>query len=195
MKHSVILIFFVFGTSYLTGQSAKEQQFEKTVKDAALKLAKGDSAGLSKYIEQNIGVYLLYKIGVSNTYKKFKTISFSDSSYPNLLFFYDKINIVKLKYASLPRYNCDDNTWSKKGAFADTVKIDHLLSYTARSLKKYNRENISQKTILNLNALELKSRRVVIASDNGNDLIFYLSYVNKKWFLTIIDTVSCDCST
>jgi hypothetical protein len=43
--------------------------------------------------------------------------------------------------------------------------------------------------------LENKSRRIVIAENSGNELIIYLSYINKKWVLTIIDKVTSDCST
>lgn len=42
--------------------------------------------------------------------------------------------------------------------------------------------------------LENKSRRIVIANNNQNELIIYLSFIGNKWVLTIIDKVTCDCS-
>lgn len=194
IKLFILSILFAIGINHAICQPANDKQFEKAVKEVVLKLTNADSAGLAKYLDKNTGVYLIYRMGISNTFKNFSTISFNDSSYPNLLFFHEKIKISKLKYASLPRYNCDDNTWSKKGTFVNPKKIDHLLSNTARANKKDNPGNISQKTIVNFNNLEIKSRRIVMTSDDGNDLIFYLSYINKKWFLTIIDTVTTDCS-
>ena len=42
--------------------------------------------------------------------------------------------------------------------------------------------------------LENISRRIVIANNNSNDLIIYLSFINNKWVLTVIDKATCDCS-
>lgn len=55
-------------------------------------------------------------------------------------------------------------------------------------------DNISEKTISKFTALEIKSRRIVLANNNGNELILYLTYLNNKWILTIIDKATCDCS-
>ena len=193
-RHCFFLLLIIVLPKYSFCQPAKEQQFIKAVKDIALKISTSDSAGLSKYIQTNTGVYLIYKMGINNSFKNFKTVSFTDSSYPNLLFFHAEIKIASVRYSSLPVYNCDDNTWSKKGAFTDTTKVDHLLSKTAKLLKREGNVNISNKTISNFKLLESKSRRVIITSDDGNDFIFYVSYINKKWLLTVVDMATCDCS-
>jgi hypothetical protein len=192
-QHLLFLFFILISTNSFC-QSQKEQQFRKAVKEIAQKISISDSVGLSKYIQPGVGVYLVYRMGASNSFKKFKTISFNDSSYPNLLFFHTEIKVGKIRYTSLPAYNCDDNTWSKKGAFTDTTKTDRLLSNTAKQLKRGGEASVSDKLILNFRLLESKSRRIVLTSDEGNDFIFYLRYVNKKWFLLIVDSVTTDCS-
>lgn len=189
----IFLLFILISTNSFC-QSLKEQQFIKAVKDVAQKISISDSAGLSKYIQPGVGVYLIYRMGVNNSFKKFKTISFNDSSYPNLLFFHSVVKVGKIRYTSLPAYNCDDNSWSKKGVFTDTTKTDRLLSSTAKQLKREGVASISDKLISTFRLMESKSRRVVITSDDGNDFIFYLRYVNKKWFLLIVDRVTTDCS-
>lgn len=193
-RYYFFLFLIMLLPNYSFCQPVKEQQFIKAVKDITLKMSTSDSSGLSKYVQPGIGVYLIYKMGINNSFKNFKTVSFTDSSYPNLLFFHAEIKIDRLRYSSLPVYNCDDNTWSKKGAFTDTTKVDHLLSKTAKLLKREGGVNISNKAISNFKLLESKSRRVIITSDDGNDFIFYVSYINKKWLLTIVDMATTDCS-
>ena len=118
-------------------------------------------------------------------------MGFSDSTYPNYPF-YDKAKYTQLKYAKLPSYNCEK--WTKIGTFVDTTKTDHLLSKTAKWLNKNFDEKISSKEIYRFINLELNSRRIVVADNNGNELIFYLTYISNKWKLTIIDKITCDCS-
>ena len=130
---------------------------------------------------------------MKETYEHFSTIGFSDTTYPNFPF-YDKVKFSAIKYASLPSYDCGTEKWTRKGLYVDTTKIDHKLS----KILKWNNENfgdkIPAKTISQFESLEAKSRRVVIAEDNGNELIIYLTYERNKWMLTIIDKATCDCS-
>ena len=82
----------------------------------------------------------------------------------------------------------------KKGLYVDTTKVDHTVSKIAKWRNKNYQDKIPIKTISKFNDLEVKSRRVVVANNNGNELIFYLSYINNKWVLTIIDKATSDCS-
>ena len=163
------------------------------IKNVVNALSKRDSAGLSNYIDKKTGVYLLYRIGVKDSYTQYITLGFSDTTYPNAPF-YDNVKITSLKYSRLPSFDCKKEKWTKTGTFVDTTKIDHLPSKTVKWLNKFLQENIPQKTINKFVDLESKSRRIIIADNNGNELIFYLSYINKKWQLTIIDKLTCDCS-
>ena len=176
---------------FVTAQSSKENDFKIAANAIVQKLAKRDSVGLLKYIDKNTGVYILFRIGVQDDYKKYSRIGFSDSNYPKAPF-YDGIRMSRLNYENLPSYDC--NKWSKTGVFVDTNRIDRLLSKTARRLNLYRKKNIPQKTIESLMDLESKSRRIVIADNKGNELIFYLTFLNNKWYLTIIDKLTTDCS-
>jgi len=176
------------------GQNPKEKLFARTVKEVIISLSRRDSARLSNFIGKRTGVYILYSIGTKQTYKHLKTIGFSDSTYPNNPF-YDKVKFTSIKYGPLPTFDCGTEKWTKKGTYVDTLKIDHLLSRTAKWCNKNFQDKIPTKTISKFSDLEIKSRRVIVAVDYyGNELIFYLSYLNNKWVLTIIDKVTCDCS-
>ena len=193
MRHSFIIITTLIWATLSFGQTPKEDAFAKTVKQVILKLSKRDSTGLSKFIDKKAGVYILLVIGTKETYEHFSTIGFSDTTYPNYPF-YDNVKFSTIKYASLPTFDCGTEKWTKKGLYVDTTKIDHRVSKIAKWRNKNYQDNIPSKTISKFIDLENKSRRVVVAENNGEELIFYLTYVNNKWVLTIIDKATCDCS-
>jgi len=82
----------------------------------------------------------------------------------------------------------------KKGLYVDTTKVDHTVSKIAKWRNKNYQDNIPTTTISKFIDLEEKSRRVVVADNNGKELIVYLTYINNKWVLTVIDKATCDCS-
>ena len=127
-----------------------------------------------------------------DSYKHYPAIGFSDTTYPNVPF-YDDVRLTTLKYSKLPTFDCVK--WTKTGAFVDTTYTDHLLSKIARNLNKEIKGAVPASKINEYYQLENKSRRIVIADNEGAELIIYLSFINNKWALTIIDKVTCDCST
>ena len=195
MRQLIIIILFLpfYGSGF--GQSAKEQAFAKTVKQVVSAFSKQDSTALAKFIDQKTGLYQLYRMGVFDAYTRHTTFSFADSAYPQLLMTNTKnILPLPLTYARLPVWDCDKEAWSKKGLFVDSTRTDHLLSRICKDRNKYVPDNIPQKTIQAFYNLENKSRRLVLFDKNKMELVFYLSYLNGKWYLTIIDNASSDCS-
>jgi hypothetical protein len=191
MKFSLIILAAFILPAISFGQSSKENNFSETLKKIVVALSRRDSATLSKYIDKGTGIYILNRIGIIDIYKHSTTLGFSDTTYPNVPF-YDRVKLTPLKYSILPKFNCE--TWNKTGTFVDTTHTDHLLSNIAKNLNKEFKDHASLKTINDFYKLENKSRRIVIAENNGNELIIYLSLINNKWMLTIIDKVTCDCS-
>jgi hypothetical protein len=192
MRHSPIIFATFFWSTISFGQASKEKDFSSTLKKVVVALSSRDSSTLSKYIDKSTGIYILNRIGVFNSYKRFTTLGFSDITYPNVPF-YDSVKLTPLKYSKLPTFDCEK--WTKIGTFVDTTQTDHLLTKIAKHLNKEFKNEVPVKTINDFYKLENKSRRIVIAENNGNELIIYLSFINNKWMLTIIDKVTCDCST
>jgi hypothetical protein len=189
----IIISTFLFLTTVSFGQNLKEQSFKIAVKDVILKLSKQDSACITKYIDARTGVYILYRIGIRDMYVNYKTFDFSNQPTPDSPF-YGKAEYTTLKYETLPKFDCGNRTWSDTGTFVDTTITDHLLSKTAKWLVKNFDEEISKKTIAYFMALEQNSRRIIVAKNNESEVIFYLTYFNNKWYLTIIDKLTTDCS-
>ena len=163
----------------------------RTLKKVITALSKRDSVTLSRYIDKKAGVYILNRIGVVDTYEHFQTLGFSDTTYPNAPF-YDDVKLTTLNYSKLPTFDCEK--WTKTGTFVDTTRINHLFSKIAKGFNKEFKRKVTTKKINEFYSLENKSRRVVIAANNWNELIIYLSFINNKWVLTIIDKATCDCS-
>lgn len=194
MRPFTTISFFLFLNIFCFGQT-KEQKFKSTIEQIVTAFSKQDSIKVSHYINKEIGLYQLDRIGVFDHYNHFRTPSFSNTTYPQVLFSRSKnIKLLPLKYSSLPTFSCNKGTWSKKGLFVDTTKTDHLLSKICKDRNKNLPDSIPKKTIQFFYDLENKSRRIVLNDNSGAELVFYLSYINNKWFLTIIDNVSSDCS-
>jgi hypothetical protein len=173
-------------------QNPKEISFKKTLQEVVRICIKKDSVSLLKYIDKKTGIYLIYRPGVSDNFANYEALSFNETTYPYVTVSAD-INATVLKYTKLPAFSCENEKWSKTGCFVDTTKTDHLLSKTAKNMVDFFEVDISTKTIADFQKLESKSRRVVIVTPAGNNFVLYLSYIDSKWYLTIIDLVTGDC--
>src|SRR5262245_42992077 len=189
IRLSIIAMLFLW-SARPPAQADKERDFETTLKRVVAALVSRDSVTLSKYTDKRTGIYIINRIGAFDTYKHFPTLGFSDTAYPSAPF-YDNVKLTELTYSTLPTFDCEK--WSRTGTFVDTTETDNLLSKTATDMNREAREKVSAKTISYFSDLESKSRRVVVA-DNSNELILYLTYLNNKWVLTMIDKVTADCS-
>jgi hypothetical protein len=194
MQSTTVISLFLLLNSFCFVQP-KEEKFKSTIMQVVSAFANQDSVKVARYINNIIGVYQLDKVGVFDHYNHLKSVSFTDGTYPQVLFNQSKnIKLLPLKYSALPTFNCDYGRWSKKGFFVDTTKTDHLVSQICKDRNKNVSDSIPEKTIRFFYGLENKSRRVILNVNKGVELVFYVSYINNQWFLTIIDYVSSDCS-
>jgi hypothetical protein len=169
-------------------QSVKEEKFKLAVQEIINGFSKQDSFAVSKYINKQVGIYQLSRMGVFDRYDYLKTISFSHSTYSPELFTLSKgIKLLPLRYASLPVFDCEREIWSKRGLFVDTTRTDHLVSRICKMRNKFVPDHIPASKIHFFYDLETKSRRVILYDNNGIELVFYVSYLNRKWYLTIVD--------
>lgn len=172
-------------------QDAKEEQFRTALNDIVAKIISKDSVGLARYVDKKTGIYLIYRIGIQDTYSHYTTIGFKDSSYPRILFSLSGLTRnLPLQYDRLPEYAREK--WDKIGAYTDTKLKHQLLTETALSMKRNEICEISQPELRALTEVEAKSRRVVIVENDSRYLCIYLMYTNNKWVLTIFDALTGD---
>jgi len=193
MNFTVTILLLVLPYTCIS-QEKKEQDFNIAVKEVIQAFSKQDSRLLSRYIHKETGILLLHRIGVFDTYTRYTKINFSDSSYPSALFRTpNKIKSYPLQYDHLPKIDCEKG-WNKNGLFVDTTKTDHLLSKICKERNKWHLDTIPAKKIKYFISLENRSRRVVLVNHHTWDLIFYMTYIDGKWYITIFDTATSDCS-
>ncbi|WP_319502597.1 hypothetical protein [uncultured Draconibacterium sp.] len=152
-----------------------------------------NSDKINQYIHPDYGLIVLFRMGVFDEYQKTSKFDFKNPVPDYLPYFPFKMNL-NIKYQELPAFDCDSEKWSKTGLFCDTTLIDNLLSKTAINLNEYREDNIPNETIKEFKRMESKSHRIVLVDNEEGELIFYVTLINKKWYLTILDRVSSDCS-
>jgi hypothetical protein len=152
-----------------------------------------DSISINNLISPEIGFYVVFKRGVFPEYQKTENLDFN-KPIPEYLPYFDVKPTSGLEYERLPTYDCEEMEWSKIGLFCDTTSRDHLLSQTAQILKKYRNDNIGEEKINYFKHLEDNSQRIILIDNEGGELIFYLTEIKEKWYLTIIDRLTSDCS-
>lgn len=152
-----------------------------------------DSNKINQYIHPDYGLIVLFRRGVMDEFEKTDKIDYKNPIPEYLPYFPFKLDL-KIKYQTLPTHDCDSEKWSKIGLYCDTTKRDDLLSKTALNLNEYREENIPNGTIQEFKRIESKSRRIVLIDNEDGELIFYITLIDNKWYLTILDRVSSDCS-
>jgi len=176
-----------------TPADKKAPSFEETVYSVLKALEKKDQAALDALTSPKEGFVVVYRSGVFNEYKHLDKVDFS-KPVPETFPYPSFVSNEKLKYADLPKFNCGSMEWNKYGLYCDTIHRDTLLSGVPKNLREYRGDKIPDSEVEKLQQLEKNSRRVVLASAKGNDLIFYLTLIGNKWYLTAIDRITTDCS-
>lgn len=195
MKLIKIIALLLAASVCLHGQNKKsEAAFRKTCAAVADAFARQNFKALNKYIHNATGVYLITRPGAIDALTHCDTLKMKCFAfYP----YKDAAGAkkVKLTYGVAPRYSCGDNAWDKKGFVADTATRYHRVSELMAFLSQHEMGNYDAARQEAMRTLENKSRKVVyteLAKKHG--IVFYLTCINKKWYLTILDTVASSCS-
>jgi hypothetical protein len=173
--------------------SARTQTLGAAVNGVVSAFRSRDSGRLNRFVHPKRGVVVIYRTGVFNEFKAVSKIDF-DHPVPEYFSYPEIKSRAPLRYARLPVYNCERNAWSKTGLFCDLKHRDTLLSATAMNLRDYRGDVITRQTIARFRSLEAQSIRVVLVEADGRDLVFYLTRIGGRWYLTILDRVTSDCS-
>ncbi len=205
----LVTIVLLFSFSFSSAQIKKEKEFKNTVNNIISAYNKKDFLLFNKFIHKKNGVYLLVKNGVYTYWYNRGTIFFNDTissnklpvPYNTILCEQKLANNFKITYTSYPILNCNTKNL-KTGLFVDTAYKVNVLSNLIKKYINYNDIGLDKKDLKNelktINKIEEKSRKILIlgnaSSKWGDIFIFYLTYINNKWFISIIDFATFDCS-
>ncbi len=193
MRNTIFIILTILILIPFERIQAQSDNIENSIFEIIKAFDSKDSDKLNQYIHPNYGLIVLFRRGVMDEFEKTNKVDFKNPVPEYLPYFPFKLDL-KIKYQTLPTYNCDSEKWNKIGLYCDTTLRDDLLSKTALNLNKYRDENIPLGTINDFQIIESKSRKIVLIDNEDGELIFYITLIDNKWYFTILDRVSSDCS-
>lgn len=193
MKKAIFTILTILILIPFVKIQAQSDNLENSIIELIKAFDSKDSDKINQYIHPDYGLIVLFRRGVMDEFEKTDKIDYKNPVPEYLPYFPFKLDL-KIKYQTLPTYDCGSEKWNKTGLYCDTTKRDNLLSKTALNLNEYRDENIPNETIQDFKSIESKSHRIVLIDNEGGELIFYITLIDNKWYLTILDRVSSDCS-
>jgi hypothetical protein len=156
---------------------------------------------VNSYINKTYGLYLKFRSGVYDRYENKKKIDSTQrfGTLSNAVLDWVDVSKSDLKkftlvYGKLPTYDCENAKWSKKGYTADSLKKYKPISEVVYFEIKYEEKKISRKELSDINYVEKNSRKIIFTGSKGEGAIFYMMYVDGKWYLSAIDESVTDCS-
>ena len=196
-KYIAILAILIFSSCHVEKNTQDREKLKmKDLEISILSIINAynakDSATLNNFVHPKAGLYMVYRPGSLDAYKKEKKFSFSSPIWnygP-----YDKVIINSdLKFEKTPELSCDSSEWNKKGLYCDLTNTAHILSQIAENLKTLDIET-SKEEIAQLYKIEEDSKEVIACDDNGKSFIFYMKFIEGRWYLVIVDRAygSCD---
>ncbi len=187
------IVFFLITAlfSCTTFAQSKQQKFEQAVTEIMTCLAKDDLASINKkYIHPAFELFVVYRMGVPDIFYQTTTLE-KDSVYSAPYFYTAALKSKKrpLKLSAVA-FDCDKERWTKNGFFYEQ-NVPPLLSNIVAFLRDYESVATPQVTLDIIKTIESCSYRVV---DTESNVVFYLTWTNNEWYLTVFDLVSMDCS-
>lgn len=216
MMRFLTLLIAVHLSILANGQTNREHAFEKAALGILNLYNKKDTRDINKYIRQASGVFTLGTIGASNVYQLQKSICLDSSCAEQDLPAYVYYKAMReqrfkklpqaIKTATKPVFNCE--TIYREGLFrmmqpstilSKTIKdyIKHIARVPGRKMDAAEERRLNDQLKL-AKKLEKDMRVMVFTTKQpsfwGGVFIYGMNYINGKWYLTMVDFLSADCS-
>jgi hypothetical protein len=149
-------------------------------------LKNNDLATLNlKYINPRIGLYDVFRSDISNKIVFRRSLQIDYIS--------DIVEDFDIK-EELVDFNCSPHNdayygWNKEGTFLST-NIKPYLSQIIELEHKILPNKYKENELKNVELIEKTSYELIVT----NNTIFYLTKIEGKWFITLIDNLKTDCS-
>lgn len=155
-------------------------------------MSSGDVNQLQHYVHKDLGLIITYRPGV---YDAITTITDFENTNLRHYMWYDSLNVngIRINYEALPIYDCHLESFDKYGLYATDKGQQNQLSALMIALEAYELTTYTDEEINHVLELENQSRAILFAGVNGH-ASFSLTEIDGSWYLTIIDTVTGDCS-
>ncbi|MCX8581602.1 hypothetical protein J3U18_07850 [Gilliamella sp. B3482] len=204
----------------IENQSAVTQtipHFDATVYQLIDLFNKKNFKGINQYINKDIGLFIVYNASTSPTMRRIEQFKFNDKGVENKIPSWVEDELLgvtisgnpKIQYEQYPPFDPCSEKVNKLGLYANPKEknIEALkiaLDYYHWELKHYQFEKrpIWEKYQSIADKIASKTVKVVyienfpdtLPDDEKNIFIFYLTQLDNKWYLTILDFYTMDCS-
>ncbi|OCG01817.1 hypothetical protein [Gilliamella sp. wkB308] len=198
-------------------QTIPQQEFEPTVYQLINFFNKKNFKGINQYIQKDIGLFIVYNASTSPTMRRIEQFKSNNKIIENTIPSWVEDELLgfsisgnpKIQYEQYPTFDPCSEKVTKLGLYANPKEsnIDALkiaLDYYHWELKHYQFEKrpfwqeyqaiadkIAPKTV---KVVYIENFPGILPSDEKNIFIFYLTQLDKIWYLTILDFYTMDCS-
>jgi hypothetical protein len=176
------------------------QELRDFIKKVVVILSKRDLQTLNtKFINPKVGIYNLSKINglPSFTHQNmiYNVIESENEEISDLINFIpkDAINYVIIEQDL--KFNCSPNDdayygWTGEGLYLSRVTNDYL-SKMITALDEKQETKYSEEEIKIAKFVEDESYKIILTPD----IVFYVNKIDKKWYITLFDRITTDCSS
>lgn len=148
----------------------------------------------AKYINKEFGIFDVYRIGVPDEFEVLDALPLRGEDWPHMPYG-DIINVENNQKEMREEYvefDCGEFVYDKEGIFYSKELRYPLPSNIIAMHNRYDEvQTYADAPLEKIKFLESNSIRVV---DTSSDFIFYITKIEGKWYITLIDRVSTDCS-
>ncbi len=174
--------------------NVQKNEIESVIVDI-LRLASQDDikAINAKYVNKEFGIFDIYRIGAQDDFEILDALPLKGKDWPHMPYgdIFNVENNRKKMREEYVEFDCGDFVFLKSGTFYSKELRYPLISPIVRFHTKYDAQTYDDALLKKIEFLESNSIRVV---DTSSDFIFYITKIDDRWYITIIDRVTTDCS-
>ncbi|SRR5690606_733044 len=164
------------------------QEISAVITRFAAAYLRQDQEKANALIHPDLGLYIIYRPGVADTYEKIDSINF-DRPTPEYFPYTTFENDYTLTFEKLPAFDCGEEKWDKLGFFCDTTSQANQLTTIAAFDREFN--GISDDALAKIKQLEKDTFRVILAKNEH--LIFHVKKYDNKWYIFVLDRAYAGC--
>ncbi|MGB5792590.1 hypothetical protein [Poseidonibacter sp.] len=203
---SILLMFFVSGCNLKQLNIIEKKEFKRekisvellnTIDNIKELISKHDYKSLNEnYINQRFGFFDKFKVDNKVNVIKLNKIQFdkNDKDYFSIA---NQIHRTRKKTSLLkiingnPLFDCSPNNdafygWNKEGLFLSDKAEAFTYNKSEKILENYSDEDFDFEQIVSKTSYKV--------SFTDEEIIFYLSKIDDKWYITLFDRTITDCS-
>jgi hypothetical protein len=174
--------------------NVQKDEVESVIADI-LRLASQDDikAINAKYVNKEFGIFDIYRIGVPDEFEILDALPLKIEDWPHIPYgdIFNVENNRKKMREEYVEFDCGEFVYDKEGIFYSRELRYPLPSSIVAFHAKYDAQTYDDAFLKKIEFLESNSIRVV---DTSSDFIFYIAKIEGKWYITLIDRVTTDCS-